>query len=268
MPRSEHRALSRSSKWLRGLPIPASDVERQILRVFALMLMRADSRTLRAHGKNIGSFSPSRYEANPLFAIGTHRALLTAGLVNASLSDLEAEYRSAPGVPEASGALFYDLLSIRTAHGKRLRIPATSALMITPRDQIIELCQLLTMASSCGVRRIDPGPGASALPQLAASYARDWDIETSCALLRACQYLRLSDSTACKWTIDWLLDQQQSDGRFGLLRAEASKCGWDPDDWRTYFEPTVHAIWALADIAGISGLTKLVRPRQQAKQRR
>jgi hypothetical protein len=242
-------------------------VEQQILRIFALAIARADSRTLRAHGRKASSFTWFQYRGDPLPAMCAHRALLAAGFVHESLSALEAGYVSALTAPEASMALLCDLLSIRVARSRRLNVPPVSTLVIAPRDEILELCRLLTMVSSCGARRIAGGPGAAMLPQLAACHARDWDIEASSALLRACQYLGLSHSIACKWTIEWLLDQQQSDGRFGLLRAESSKCGWDPADWRTYFEPTVHALWALADITRTSGLVDMLRPAHHRQRR-
>jgi hypothetical protein len=66
------------------------------------------------------------------------------------------------------------------------------------------------------------------------------------------------DAPECRWTIDWLLDQQMSDGRFGLLRAEAAHRGVDVDDWRAYFERTIHAMWALVDVEPSGGIASLL----------
>ena len=95
---------------------------------------------------------------------------------------------------------------------------------------------------------------AQLLPRLAFSYARDWDIEVACSVLRACVYLNCEREPACQWTLEWLLDQQQADGRFGLLQAEAKKCGWSAEDWCPHFDRTVHALWALSELTGKGGL--------------
>jgi hypothetical protein len=179
-----------------------------------------------------------------------HRALSQAGFVHPSLEELRQGYRSIllassePGLP-----LLCDLLEVPGGNTAGLDLPELSELVPAPLPQILEACRSITMLTSCGARTLPPHESAGVLPLLAFSYARDWNLEACCALFRACAYLRMSDRQECRWSLDWLQDQQQPDGRFGLLRAEANRCGWDPADWRTYFDPTVHAVWALSEAA-------------------
>jgi len=244
-------ALARGRRWLSRLAIPEGDVENQILLIFGLAVTSADSHTLKELGKKAGGFVWFQYEGDPLPAICANRTLVANGIVHDSLSKLEREYRTVLQSSDPRGMeLLYDLLSIPFTHTPRFSIPSLPLLATATRKQILELCRLATMTLSCGIRQVEPPRDAAVLPQLAVSYARDWDLEVSSALLRACTYMGLAGCAACTWVFEWLLDQQQADGSIGLLRAEARKRGKNPEDWRTYFQSTLHALWAIADTVG------------------
>lgn len=181
-----------------------------------------------------------------------HRALKSSGWTHPSLEALQNGYRSlASSFPEEQTLFLSALLAPdqETPGPAQLPLPALHELVTEGREEILELCRLITMTTALGAKQVEHGEAMSVLPALAFSYARDWDLEVCCALLRACAYLRLAAAPECRWSCEWLLDQQHSDGRFGLLRAEAERCGWNPDDWPPYFEKTIHAVWALSEIA-------------------
>jgi hypothetical protein len=127
-------------------------------------------------------------------------------------------------------------------------ISTAAELMVADRKQTLEICRLTMMITACGTRPCDFGNLTLVLPGLCTSYCTDWDIAAVSKLLRACIYLRASRRPACRWALRWVLDQQQSDGRCGLLGPEAFQTGRDANDWELYFYPTVETLWTLAEI--------------------
>jgi len=255
----EHRALEKARRWLLALDIPADDIERNILLIFCLALANEPAKSLRACGRRLGLFNWYQYHGDPVPAMASHRVLMSVGFVHPSLLALHDGYRSVLDEDGGNMGLILDLLSVPSAHQTSLDPPPLATLATAARDEVMDLCRRITMAGSAGARRIDWADASPILPALAFSYARDWDLEACCALLRACAYLRLARSTACRWTVEWLLHQQQADGRFGLLHVEGARGGWDSDDWRPYFDRTVSAVWALADVTDTSPLPRLLR---------
>lgn len=251
-------ALAKACRWLHGLPIAVDDTERQILRLFALAIAQASSIRLRACGRKLAQFEWFRHTGDPLAALLAHRALAAAGSVHTSLAELETGYRSLLTASPQAMPLLCDLLGLPVPIKPEIGLPHASELVTAGREQVIEICRLITMATSGGVRQVEISGPAALLPSLAFSYARDWDLQVSCALVRSSAYLGLSGCSECLWTTQWILDQQNEDGSFGLLQAEAAYCGHDTDDWRTYFERTVHAMWALMDVVQGPGLRRFV----------
>jgi hypothetical protein len=129
--------------------------------------------------------------------------------------------------------------------GRQWCFPDSATLVSASRGEVIEVCRMVMMATSCGLLPLEVAELPVILPALALSYARDWDIECSCALLRTCAYLRIADASACRWARDWLLDQQQSDGRFGFVTgpSETEEAGWCSS-----VGPTVNAVWTIAEL--------------------
>jgi hypothetical protein len=198
-----------------------------------------------------------QYTGDPAPAMAAQLALKGVGVSHASLTELESGYRSVLSTSAEASPLLCRLLSVPCAAQPAVRIPPVAALVNSGREQILEFCRLVLLATSAGSIRVN-ADGAECLPPLALSYARDWDLQTACALVRCCAYLDVAHTAECRWTIDWLLDQQMEDGRFGLLRAEAAQRGGEADHWRDYFERTIHAVWALADAQKGSGLATLL----------
>jgi len=258
------KALARVCRWLYRLPIPPEDTEQQILRLFALALAGAPATRLRACGCKLAPFEWFKHTGDPLAALLVHRALAAAGSVHASLAELETGYRSLLTDSPEPAPLLCDLMDLPVAAGQAIALPPASALVAAEREQVIEICRLITMTTSAGRRQIEISGPADLLPALAFSYARDWDLQVSCALVRASAYLGFFGRFDCLWTTQWILDQQNEDGSFGLLQAEVAHCGHDTADWRTYFERTVHAVWALVDGVREPNLQRFV---QQAPNR-
>ncbi len=243
----ERQALAKARQWLDSLPIPGGDSENQILRLFALTLSRAAPARICAIGRKLDPFSWFHYAGDPVPAMVAQRALKAAGFYHPSLGELESGYRSLLSDSDLATPLLCRLLAVPFAPQLTVRLPAVSVLVNSGREQILEVCRLVMLATSAGSIPMN-ADGAEFLPPLALSYARDWDLQTSCALVRCCAYLDVLCAPECRWTIDWLLDQQMKDGRFGLIRAEAAERNADVDDWQCYFERTIHAVWALVDM--------------------
>jgi hypothetical protein len=252
------KALAKASRWLHAQPIAAGDIERQILRLFALAVTGNSPARLRACGRKLARFEWFKHTGDPVAALLAHHALADLGCGHASLAELAAGYRPLLSDTPDAAPLLCDLAGLPVASTPAIALPEARELVAAPREQIMELCRLITMTTSAGLRRIEISGPADLLPALAFSYARDWDLELACGLLRACGYLGLAARSECLWTMQWLLDQQNEDGSFGLLRAEAAHCGHDTANWPSYFERTVHAVWALADTGHGPGLRRFV----------
>jgi hypothetical protein len=209
-------------------------------------------------GARLAPFPLSEYRSDPVLAMAVHRILLERGIDHASLAALVAAYAKVLAddnhAPRPELALVVYLvrscgfeitepLSFRNGS-----LSAAAELVITDRKQILEICRLVATITACGIRPIGLGELRLLLPSLCVSYAMDWDIEAVNTLLRTCAYVGAGKESACQWALDWLLDQQQSDGRFGLLAPEERKMGCETADWRLYFYPTVGTLWSLAEI--------------------
>jgi hypothetical protein len=243
----ERHALKKACAWLVRLPIAGDDSENHVLRLFALGLAKAGPARLRAFGRKLDPFIWYQYKGDPVPAMTARLALKSAGFPHASLDDLRLGYRSLLSTSAEATPLLCRLLSIPFTAPSAVELPSVTAMVSFSREEMLETCRGVLLATAAGAIPVETD-GAGFLPALALSYARDWDLQTSSALLRCCAYLGVLDAPECRWTVDWLLDQQMADGRFGLLRAEAAHRGANVDDWRGYFERTIYAMWALADL--------------------
>ena len=251
-------ALKRACRWLSALPIPDQDTESHILRLFALAVAGASLAQIRACGAKLRRFNWQDYGGDPMPAIVANLALKRAGSSHESLSSLEEVYRLVLLSSEEATHLLCRLLAIPLTPIREVHLPDAERLVRSSREEILEICRTILLTTAAGSIPIEIY-GAEFLPALTLSYARDWDIETCCALLRSCAYLCVNNIKEHQWAVDWLLDQQLFDGRFGLLHPEALKGGANADDWHSYFERTVHAAWALADAHGEGGTASFLR---------
>jgi len=81
---------------------------------------------------------------------------------------------------------------------------------------------------------------------------RGYDLETACLLLRSIHYLPTPRGITVRQGIDFLMNQQQAEGRFGLLSRESEKlravdAGTNVVNSRLYLPVTVSCIWTLAE---------------------
>jgi hypothetical protein len=250
-------AVQKACSWLCALSIPDKDMESHILRIFALAVSGASAAQVRVCGENMGEFAWQDYGGDPVPAIIAHLALKRAGVEHGSLAHLEDAYRSILVDSEEVPCLLGRLLAISshaasTSNGM-VRLPDIASLAGAARAEILEICRIALLATAAGTTPVS-AEGSDFLPALALSYARDWDLQACCALLRCCAYLKVDHARERQWAVEWLLDQQISDGSFGLLRPEAAYRGADTVDWRDYFDRTVHAVWALSELRSGSGI--------------
>lgn len=267
MPRPEVLASINAYRWLCDLSLPAEDVERQLQRLLALQAVEvvAGRRLPTTIGMNfarrraaVPPFEASQFRGDPVLALSVYAALRARRIQHGGLADVVSSYAAAltdcRPAPEAELALVVDLLrrcGFRVAEPQRLKRTISTAvdLVRANRIQTLETCRLITMITACGTRCVNCGNLVLVLPHLCVHYCTDWDIGAVSKLLRACAYLGVSRHPACRWALKWLLDQQQTDGRCGLLAPEARHLrGRDHDDWRLYFYPTVETLWTLVEM--------------------
>lgn len=251
-------ALKKACRWLSVLSIPDEDTESHILRLFALAVAGASPAQIRMCGAKLRQFNWQGYGGDPVPTIVAHLALTRAGVPHDNLALLEQAYRSVLLTSEEAAHLLCRLLAISPVPNHAVHLPDPERLVRSSREEILGICRTILLHTAAGSFPVEIY-GAEFLPALTLSFARDWDLETCCALLRSCAYLNISDTKEHQWAIDWLLDQQMSDGRFGLLHPEAEHGGANPDDWHSYFERTVCAAWALADVRGAVGTASFLR---------
>ncbi len=250
---------AKAIEWLCAIEL-GNGVEEHFLRLFALsaaeVLLQKD---LGAVEDRLTGLMPdlteNDYGGDPVLAICVFIMIKRRGLTLPALANLVEAYAttlrrgsersevalvvelvrqagSEIGTPEPPPAAFYDEVTGITGD----------------RDRMLEICRGIAMKSAWGQRPIDAGKLKDILPSLAVSYAIDWDLEAVTTLLRCCAYIGAASSRQTQWTTQWLEDQQQADGRFGLFAPEAARMGNDANDWRLYFGSTVSSLWALADV--------------------
>jgi hypothetical protein len=245
-------ALKKACRWLSALSIPDEDIESHILRLFALAVAGASVAQIRACGAKLRHFDWQNYSGDPVPAIVAHLALTGLSVSHDSLALLEQAYRSVLLTSKKATHLLCGLLAIPFTPNPAVHLLDAERLVRSSREEVLAICRTILLDTGAGSVPVEIY-GAGFLPALTLSYARDWDLEACCALLRSCAYLNVSNAKEHQWAVDWLLDQQMSDGRFGLLHPEAMHGGVNADDWRSYFERTVYATWALADTRGEVG---------------
>jgi hypothetical protein len=256
-------ALARTFNWLCELPLTCSDPVSQLLRLFALSAIDAErtpdnDAALRQFGAAIPQFEVDAVSIDPVLALSTHRALRVRGVEHPSLNALVDAYGSvlscdSAGVGEELALVAYLCrlcgLDVPEPRPSPERVPhSLIALMTGDRSEMLEVCRLVLMISACGVRQIEWGDVSLILPGLALSYAMEWDVEAVTTLLRTCVYASVANEPSCGWALEWLLDQQEADGRFGLLAPESVKMRQEPADWKAYLAPTVSAVWCLSEM--------------------
>jgi hypothetical protein len=118
-----------------------------------------------------------------------------------------------------------------------------------PRSEVLEIAQAVSLSNqTSGGNGIDRTSWGRVISGLAISYAHDGDIVTAAALVRIAAGLGL-DGAWFDSGVTFLLDQQQSDGSFGMLAHELALLGDSEGESNVFLRVTVEVLWALAETA-------------------
>jgi hypothetical protein len=261
---AEIRSSGKACEWLAGINSNRLTAEQHIQRIFVVCAFAAArpavfNKTKIDLGRltsGLPKFPWFRCPGDPFFAIAAHRLLTALGVSTETLSEVKKGVQSilfGAEPNESATPLWADLLLPAKGSGRfpfvsAPNLPDFATLLGGDRELAMETCRVLMHTSSCGTVPVQAQQLDSALSLLSVSYARSFDLQAVCRLLRACAYVGIVGSTECRWAREWLLHQQQSDGRFGLLDLEAQRGGWSPEPVDLNFLPTVEALWSLTEI--------------------
>jgi hypothetical protein len=273
--RTEIHPARKGCEWLAGIPSSRLTVEQHIQRIFVVSafalahpaVFRKTKIDLSRLAGELPRFPPRLCPGDPFFAIAAHRLLTSLGVMTEALGEATKAVQSVLfGVEqnELATPLWADLLlpGDGNSHLPPKPLPAQRAprrgsesdvadlatLLGGNRELVMETCRVLMHTSCCGTIPVPASHLDSALPLLCVSYARNFDMQAVCRLLRACAYIGVAGSTQCRWAREWLLHQQQSDGRFGLLDLEAQRGGWSSEPVDLNLLPTMEALWSLTEL--------------------
>jgi hypothetical protein len=262
--RAEAAAARKACDWLVTIRPDQLRDEHHIQRLFALgAFSAAHPRAFRVAGidlprvaSTLPDFVWHSCPGDPFFAIAAGRLLARRSISLQTLEELRkglcrvlfGDRQNAAATP-----LWADLL-LEKGRGYQPQMPASNlprlgTLLDGGREILIEACRVLMHASSCGTVPVAATHLIGVLRMLCVSYARNFDIQMVCRLLRTCAYLGIAETIQCTWAREWLLHQQQPDGRFGLLEVEASRAGRTLDTLDLYFVSTVEAVWTITELA-------------------
>jgi len=186
----DRQALANAGKWLAGLVQEAEpSLEAQIERLFGIWACVAGSAsshrqmiTLHRHARKLGQFDWFRYQGDPVPALAVYRAMKSAGLDHASLSALNAGYcailRDEETAVGSKCGMVCDLLRLNGGDAAQVGerqscLQGLAALVTASRGEVIEVCRIVMMATSCGVLPLAATELPVILPALGFSYARD-----------------------------------------------------------------------------------------------
>jgi hypothetical protein len=272
--RREETAGRKGCDWLATIPPDQLSADQHIQRLFALgafsaahpRAFRLANIDLRRLAGALPEFVWHRCPGDPFFAVAASRLLARHPVGLETFDELRKGLRAVLFGEEQDGTatpLWADLLLEK---GKSYlppkpaeNLPELGTLLDGDREIIIEACRVLMHASSCGTVPLAAAPLNSGLPMLCVSYARSFDIQMVCRLLRSCAYLGIAEAIQCTWAREWLLHQQQQDGRFGLLEMEASRAGKSLNASDLYFVCTVEAIWTIAELTSRGVIVRRAR---------
>lgn len=261
--RSEVTAARKGCEWLVTIPPDQLNAERHIQRLFAVTgfaaahpgAFRVADMNLRRLAGALPGFAWHLCPGDPFFAVAAGRLLARRSIRLEIFDELRRGLCTVLFGDEQNAAatsLWADLL-LKRVNGWVPSIPPSSlpelgTILDCDRESLIETCRVLMHASSCGTVSVAAAHLAGILPMLCVSYARSFDIQMVCRLLRTCAYVGITGAIQCTWAREWLLHQQHPDGRFGLLEVEASRAGRSLDALDLYFVCTVEAIWTIAEL--------------------
>lgn len=258
MPRDEERALALACRWLENAGGATAGTVEQIDRLFGLWACAAGLSFGRRYvarfqkrARALAPFEWFREIGDPLYALTVYRAMRSLGMEHASLRDLNEGYCQIlreDKLARSSLGMIADVLRANggdpgRAERRPLCMPEVSTLVTGGRAVAIEFSRDILMSSRDGLRTAG-NEAASVLPNVAFSYARDWDLSCTCAVLRGCAYLGCAQEPAARWATQWLLDQQRPEGGFGVPLYVAN-----PQRIQSsLLDGTIDAVWTIAEL--------------------
>lgn len=135
-------------------------------------------------------------------------------------------------------------------------LPTLTALVGMSRGEVVALANRMTLAAAVPPALDGTGDAERArfLGALALSYAQEHDLPCVAALLRIGIRLGLDDPWLAE-AQDYLVDQQQPDGRFGLLSAELrTRSNGSAEE--AILRLHVEILWALNEVAAAARATE------------
>jgi hypothetical protein len=127
-----------------------------------------------------------------------------------------------------------------------VKFPNPEDFVVLPRDEVLRLAQIASVSAPDAMRgRNGRATWSKILGGLALSYAGTGDLPVAAALVRAGASLRL-DGPWLEEALVYLLDQQQSEGCFGLIALGRSLANIEGDTSEALLRLTVEVLWALA----------------------
>jgi hypothetical protein len=224
-----------------------------------------------------GRFDPFALDPKLLLLCG--RLMNLAGAPRSTLDDFMADVTSAVGGPPGSPGEFVGerLLLAGAGHlpgppstprplpaGDR---PAYEALRLDP-EQLRKLCAAVASATQYGLARPAGEPGfrrdlSHALALVLLQSLRAYDLALASVILRTLAHMGVRNSGEVRLAVDHLVNQQRPDGAIGYFAIEREHMAADghaPTALELDLPVTASAVWALAEIWGVSVFAWLARP--------
>jgi hypothetical protein len=255
--------ITRAYGWLDSLSLGESALQDKLLVALAAFAVEAvadpNRRFFVDFTLSIDEVSESQF-GDAAVALCVYLALCHRGIRHGGLCRMTRGFAEALAVPDPGLGPQMNLVGdlIRRC-GFRAPEPVdvpshatiiSEGLIAASRSEVIEACRSIGCMTSFGTRGELSPESLRIIPPLAMSYAMEWDIGVVSLLIRTAAFLGLAQTPALGWAIDWLLDQQHSDGRFGLLCEERQARSADRSGGiGAHLDPTVGAILALAEVS-------------------
>jgi hypothetical protein len=129
-------------------------------------------------------------------------------------------------------------------------LPPLNNFVTMSRDDLLNIAQSISTSDYPAeiISNSERESWARFMGGVALSYARSGDVAVVAALVRAAAHLDLKE----QWlnnALDYVLDQQQPDGSFGLLAMEVALLGQAQLAHKAMMRLTVEVLWAIAEVS-------------------
>lgn len=238
----------------------------------------SETRDAVAHECERGSFDPYTYDAKLLLLC--HMAMRERGFASAHLGAFCNEIADAMEgmsvIPRrlAGEALLLESMG-ETPIGETGRIEAGfpalgGSLLRADSASLREICSSIAALSLFGARALTSRDTASfsvTMPIVLLQKLREYDLTLAASVLRALKYLSVNAREEIEFATEYLICQQQMDGRFGYYARELSeKARLENADLDLYLPVTVSVLWSLIE-AWVPGFSLVERRNEAAEPR-